>query len=187
MSFSLESNTMVFTAPLNRSVQTTEMPGARWHAKMSWAAPPNTDGRLIKAFLAQLRGRAGRFYLYDFTHPTPYGSAQGTPQVHGAAQSGNSIVTWGWTPNQAQLLLPGDYLGIGSQLVLVTASASSDGSGGATVTFEPPLRSSPLDNTAITINKPTCTMMLADDTQDAMTYTGPLSVNISIECFEVFV
>lgn len=186
MTFRLEHNTMAATSPLNKTVQTAELPGAMWHASLTWDLLEDGDARIMKAWLAQLRGRAGRFYLHDYTHPTPSGTAAGTPLVKGAGQSGASIITDGWTPNQTALLKAGDYISIGSQLLVVTATVSSDATGNATITFEPPLRSVPADNTPIVTTRPACVMMLKTDDQDNFAYIPPIQTSLQIECMEAF-
>lgn len=186
VTFSLIPNTMAFESPLNKAVQTSELPGARWRASFGWQNLNGADARMVKAWINSLSGRAGRFYLYDFSHPTPSGSASGAPLVKGAGQSGRTLITDGWTANQSNLLLPGDYFSVGSQLLVITAAASSSASGEATLTFEAPLRSSPADNTAIVINKPCCIMMLADDEQDNFPYDEPGRTSVSFNCMEVF-
>jgi hypothetical protein len=47
----------------------------------------------------------------------------------------------------------------------MTADATSNGSGVATLNFAPPLRAAPADNAAITVTNPRCTMRLVDDGQ----------------------
>jgi hypothetical protein len=186
MSFSLQPNTARFESPLNRSMQTSELPGARWNAVFGWQNLSDADARIMKAWLNSLSGMAGRFYLYDATHPTPSGTAAGTPIVNGASQSGRTLVTDGWTANQSSLLLPGDYIGVNGQLLVITAAAASNALGQATLSIEPPLRTSPADNAAITVTRPTCTMMLTDDQQDRFDFQQKGFVNLKIECMEIF-
>lgn len=184
--FSLMPNTQVFQSPLNRTVQTLELPGARWTLTLEWRNVSLADARLIKAFLASLRGMAGSFYAYDYTHQTPSGSAAGTPLVKGAGQTGGTLVTDGWTPGQSNLLLPGDYFGVNGELKLITAPCDSNGSGEATLTFEPPLRSAPADNASITLTKPTAVFRLVDDEQDQITVDPNRRPTITIEAVERF-
>lgn len=184
--FSLIANTQAFQSPLNRSTQTLELPGARWQSTFSWQNLTDADSRIIKAWLLKLVGMAGRFYLYDFTHSTPTGTAAGSPVVSGADQTGRSIVTSGWTANQSSLLLPGDYVGIGGELKCITATAASNGSGVATLAFEPPLRAAPANSSAIVKSAPTCIMRLADDQQDRFEFKQRNVTDITISCVEVF-
>lgn len=184
--FSLVPNTQRFESPLNRTVQTVELPGARWTATLEFRGISHADARTLKAFFAQLRGMAGRFYLGDYSHRTPAGSAAGTPLVNGASQTGSSLITDGWTPSQSNLLLPGDYIGVNGELKIITAACSSDGSGNATLTFEPPLRAAPLDNAPITVAAPKCTMRLLDDEQDQIIIDPERRPTITFEAVEVF-
>jgi len=184
--FSLMANTQVFESPLNRTVQTVELPGARWTCTLEYRSVSMADARVLKAFFAQLRGMAGRFYLGDYSHRTPAGTAAGTPVVKGANQTGTSLITDGWTVSQSNLLQPGDYIGVNGELKIITAACSSDVDGNATLTFEPPLRAAPLDDAPITVTAPTCTMRLIDDEQDQIVIDPERRPTITFECVEVF-
>lgn len=186
VNFALIPNTQIFTSPINRSTQTLELPGARWRAKMEYRNVLESDARILKAFFAKLRGASGRFYLADMSHKTPAGTALGSGIVKGAAESGSSISTDGWTANQTSLLLPGDYVGIGGELKIITTAISSDGTGNATITFEPPLRSTPADNSAIVVTMPTCIMRLENDEQDQVDIDPERCPSITINCVETF-
>ncbi len=163
--FGLRSNTQTFTSPLSGSVQTLEMPGARWTA--SYVLPPmkRDTAAAWQAFFVRLRGQAGRFYGYDPDSRAPRGVATGTPLVNGGGQTGASLVTDGWTASVTGILKAGDYIafdaGTGRELHMVVADASSNESGQATLTLEPPIRVSPLDNAALILSSASCVMMLA--------------------------
>ena len=185
--FSLMPNTQVFQSPLNRTIQTLELPGARWTATIEFRNISLADARLLKAFMASLRGMSGRFYLGDYAHKIPAGTAAGTPRVKGASQTGSTLLTDGWSPNQTALLVPGDYVAVNGELKIITATCSSNGSGEATITFEPPLRTSPIDVAPIITSQPTCTMRLVDDEQDQVVVDPERRPTVIIECMEVFV
>jgi len=106
--------------------------------------------------------------------------------VKGAGQQGRTLLTDGWAASQPKLLMPGDYFGIGQQLFVITEQISSDGNGNATLIFEAPIRSTFPDNSAITINKPTCVMALATDEQDKFLFEERNKTSISIDCLEMF-
>jgi hypothetical protein len=163
--FGLISNTQVFASPLSGAAQTLEMPGARWF--MRWKLPPMNEAEAApwKAFLAKLRGQAGRFYGYDPIH-VRQGTGGGTPLVNGASQTGASLATDGWTPS-ATVLKAGDYFAFDTpdgrrELKVAAADVTADGAGAATVTFEPPIRVSPADNASILLTQPACVMMLRE-------------------------
>lgn len=77
------------------------------------------------------------------------------PLVNGASQTGGSLNIDGLSPNQTSVLLPGDYIQLGSgsstQLYKVLTTTTTNASGQATVDIWPNLRSSPADNSAVTI------------------------------------
>jgi hypothetical protein len=75
-------------------------------------------------------------------------------RVNGGSQVGSTLVVDALPLSTANLLLPGDWVGIGMELKRVTAPLNSDGSGNGTLQFAPPLRASPLDNDGIIVNQP---------------------------------
>jgi hypothetical protein len=132
---------------------------------------------IAEQYIEGKMGRAIGFAWYmDQNMPTQViGPQGGTPLVNTAGQSGNSLITDGWTAAAANRLLVGDRFTIGSvymvnaqsrvsngtlQEFVVTAPADSDGSGNLTVYFQPPLVASgqyqtvdslPADNAPITV------------------------------------
>lgn len=177
----------MFESPLNRTVQTVELPGARWILNFEWRSISHADARLIKVFLAKLRGMSGSFYAYDYAHQIPSGTANSSAcLVKGANQTGTSLATDGWTANQSSLFLPGDYFGVNNELKLVTSVCASNASGESTLIFEPPLRSSPADNAVITYNKPTAIFRLKDDEQDQIEIDPERRPSCKIEAYERF-
>lgn len=62
----LEANTAAFTSPLTGAVQTVELPGARWVAEFTLPGLPSSGWRAWSAFVARLRGMAGRVYVPPF-------------------------------------------------------------------------------------------------------------------------
>lgn len=169
--FGLRTNTQRFVSPLDGSVQTRELPGAKWAATLT--LPPlvgQAQAAPWRSFLVQLRGSANRFLVGDPDHTSPRGIGTGTPLVNGGSQTGNSLVTDGWTTGQTGIMLEGDYIqftnGDGNEeLHMVVADVNSDGGGNATLTIEPSIRSSPANNAAITVTSASCEMALLDDEQ----------------------
>jgi len=186
--FGIRFNTQINVSPLSGSVQTVEIPGARWVAELSFADLEPAEVRLLAAFIAQLRGASGRFYLRDLSHPTPLGSPLGSiPVVQGAGQTGTSLTTSGWTANTVGLLKAGDYIEIeGNELKILTADVTSDINGDATITFSPPLRNSPSDLSAINIDTPKTVMLLDNDDNSWATDNPGLIANMRLSCAEAF-
>lgn len=181
----LVSNTQTHTSPLSGIVQTLELPGTKWQATIKIDCLTIADHRKVTSFRAALRGQAGRFYLYNHFHSTPSGVATGTPQINGAAQTGGTLLTKGWTISQTGILLAGDYIGFGDELKIVTADANSDGAGLATVSIEPPIRTSPADSASITTTEPTCIMRSVESVSSSTNMPNRVSSFIitAIEAF----
>lgn len=163
--FWLEPNTQIFTSPLARSTQTFELGGPRWCARYTLRPMLRADAMLWKAFLLQLKGRVNTFYAYDPDCKEPRGVATGTPLVKGAGQTGTSLLIDGCTPNVTGWLLAGDYFTANGEMKQLTQPVNTNGSGEATLYFEPMLRSSPADNAPLTVRNCTVQMILVDDQQ----------------------
>lgn len=173
LDFSLVPNTQSFSSPLSGAVQTVEMPGARWKVSFMLENLAEADSALLQAFLVKLRGRAGRFYLHNFARSEPRGTQRGAPLVKGASQTGATLAIDGCTVGAT--LLAGDFIGVNGELKMVVADAAADGAGEMSLTIEPPLRSSPADNAALTLVQPTATFMLTTDESKWSTAPGKFS------------
>lgn len=153
----LVANAWSFRSPLTGAVQTIGMPGTRWKMRISWDNTVLTpaEAGIVKAGLAKLRGMANRVRVWNLAHPAPRGTALGNPYVFGAEQAGSQLVTAGWPASSTGLLLPGDMIGVGGELKMVTDQVDSDANGRATVHFEPELRTSPSNGSALVLSRPT--------------------------------
>ncbi len=165
--FFLETNSQTFESPLTKTTQRMLLGGSRWNATYSLPAMNQAHASFWQAFFLLLEGRANAFNAFDPDRQTPRGVATGTPLVNGASQTGSSLTIDGCTHSITGWLLPGDFFSVNGELKMVTAQVNTNGSGQATVTFKPALRSSPADNAPITTSRPSCTMILADDMQMA--------------------
>lgn len=180
----LITNTQSMQSELNGAIQTAGLPGDHWKAEITISDLVGREGKELTAFFTRLRGRAGRFYFTPPAGNTPEGSAMGSGVVSGAGQTGTSLVTTGWTPDQPELLAVGDYFQVGYELKQVVVTASSDALGNATIQFAPPIRTSPANAAPIVTASPTCVMMLDDDKQSSAGISGPRIYAISFACRE---
>lgn len=164
-SFGLEYNTQAFESPFSKSIQTLQLPGARWKAQYRVQLYKYDSEQLnnLRSFFSRLRGRAGRFYAFDPLRVSPLGTGNGTPVVKGTSQTGYELETDGWASSET-VLKTGDLFEVNGELKEVTADVFSDSGGNATLSFEPSLRAAPADNAPITISTPKCTMALDSDT-----------------------
>jgi hypothetical protein len=128
-----------------------------------YTLPPivGNDARAWQVFVALARGGANTFeVLVTPSKQSPFVSA--VPLVNGGSQTGRSLVTDGW-PVSATPLYAGQYVTVNDQLLQLTADVTANGSGQATISFEPPLRASPADNAAIEYLRPYCLMYVTQE------------------------
>lgn len=151
---------VAMVSPLSGTVQTISRPGPNWMLDLTFSGLTKPRAGELSALLAKLRGFENRVSLHDFSLQTALGSPGGTPVVSGGGQSGTNLTTSGWTPS-ANIFLPGDMFSVNGELKKIVEVTNSNGSGLATLVFEPPLRSSPSDAAAIDYTSATGTFILA--------------------------
>lgn len=183
-SWTLTYNTQSFTSDLNGAMQTAELPGARWSVSLTFSNRQGLDARQLRAFVAGLRGKAGRFWATP-SDWEPLGSPSGSPVLASSAISGtSSISTSGWTALSVDLLKTGDYFEIAGELKQVLADVDSDVSGAATISFAPPLRIGQPSGVAIRYTEPRCRMMLTNDDMANWQLGAPVIYAITFDAVE---
>ncbi len=144
------STVAVSESPFTLQQQTQEFAGQRWELDLAFPPMERGPAEAWIAFQLLLRGRRGTFLYPPPGGKSPRGIATGTPLVNGGGQTGDQLVTDGWTPSQTGILLAGDFLQLGSgstaRLYKVIEDASSDGGGNATLRLWPDLRSPAVAN-----------------------------------------
>lgn len=136
-------------SPFTYVTQVQAHNGQIWKAEVTMPPMERADAEQWTTFLLQLMGTKGTFYLGDPLGKTPRGTATGTPLVNGGSQTGNSLITDGWTSSVTGILKAGDYIQIGQRLYKNLKDVNSDGSGNATLDIYPRLRETPSDNASI--------------------------------------
>lgn len=191
LEFGLRARTQSFQSALTASTQTIRMIGAYWYGSMSFSNLVETDARLIQAFLVSLEGQHGRFYFGDVSNETVKGYMGGrseTVRVNGASQTGGSLIVDG-LPNSQTVFKAGDMIQFtggnsGRELKMITADATSNGSGQATLAIKPNIRSSPANDAQITYANTTCIMRLVGDNEGAWNVKPPILSAFSIGFIE---
>lgn len=154
----------VSQSPFTAVQQVYRYTGQFWEADITLPPMKRADAEYWISFLLKLNGPFGTFLMGDPNGATARGAATGTPLVNGAGQTGNELVTDGWTTSTTGILKAGDYIQLGtgatSRLYKVLDDVNSDGSGNATLTLWPDLRSAPADNAAITVSNTKTTFRL---------------------------
>jgi hypothetical protein len=149
-----------------------------WEAQITF--PPivgTTNINAWRSFIAKSRGAANDFQIP--VDPIAQSAATATPLVNGAGQTGRTLNTDGW-PLSATVLVAGQFVTINNQLLQLTENVTSNGSGVATLTFEPPIRTSPADNAAIEYKNPYCLMYFVEEPTLSVEngYVYSLSLNL---------
>lgn len=175
------------TSPFTGQQQVYKHQGQWWEMEVTLPPMKRADAEQVASFLIKLNGQYGTFLLGDPANTAPRGVGTGTPLVKGAGQSGDTLITDGWTPSVTGILKAGDWIQLGSasstRLHKVLDDANSDGSGNATLTIWPNLRSSPADNDAITINNTKGRWRLSSNDVDYNIETGQF-YGITFACVE---
>lgn len=181
----LTGKTQVHESPFDGSIQTQEMPGARWEGTLTWQQLRHPDWRILDAFLNSLRGRAGHFLCPTF-HAPRRGTATGNPSVNGAGQTGATLNLTGFGA-AGIALATGDFLSFtdsSGKVRLHQATADVSGASVA-VPITPPLRRSPNSGAIVNVAAPVCTVMLVDDTGAGVRAVPPRKGSFSITLREV--
>jgi hypothetical protein len=136
-----------------------------------------TNVNTWRSFIAKARGRANDFQIP--VDRTAQSASTATPLVNGASQTGRTLATDGW-PVSTTVLVAGQFVTINNQLLQLTENITSNGSGVATLTFEPPIRTSPSDNAAIEYKNPYCLMYFVEEPTLSVEngYVYSLSLNL---------
>ena len=146
----------VNASPFTGQQQVYKHQGQWWEAEVSLPPMKRADAEQVIAFLLKMNGQYGTFLLGDKANPSTRGVGTGTPLVNGASQTGDELITDGWTTSTTGILKAGDWIQLGAasttRLYKVLDDVNSDGSGNATINIFPNLRSSPDDNAALTVS-----------------------------------
>lgn len=154
-------------SPFSKKQEVFRWGGQAWVGSVTLPPMERAAAEAWTTFLAKCDGMWGTFLIGDPNGATPRGSGLGTPLVDGASQTGLTLNTKGWTPNETGVLLEGDYLSLGTgtatRLHKVLGDVNADGSGLATLDIWPRLRESPADSDVITITSAKGTFRLSSN------------------------
>lgn len=181
LAWALQSATLQHQSPLSGATRTISTPGSRWTFSASWPALGWADRLKIEAFLAQLNGRAGRFYFSPPEYYYPRGTSR-SATVNGGSQTGATLNA---TMTAFSTLVAGDFFEVNGELKRMIAPATADGSGGCSFSFSPPLRASPSNGASISLQAPRATFMLMDDKAGITVGAGGFA-DFTIDAIEAF-
>lgn len=156
----LKSNSSAFTSPLSGATQTVAYPGSKWVMELTFNDQDQDEIDMLNVIIAQLNGRAGRIYLWDFSKP---GSQPlGSPVIKESYNSSLRISTKGWQPNKT-VLKRGSWISINNRMTLVVNNVVSNAQGEALIDVSPPLIVRPTAGQKIETLMPKSKFMLQED------------------------
>jgi hypothetical protein len=182
--FSLIGNTLLHTSPLSGAVRTVTTPGARWRFTAEYRNLSRTDAGLVQGFFASLEGVGGRFTAYPFHRQWPLGTCRATGATASAASILASTIT-ATGLGVGATLLPGDFFSLSGYLYCLTAAATGDGGGSATLAFKPGLRVAHSNGASLVFFEPPATFRLMSD-ENGLTYAPGRVSDVIVEAVEAF-
>ena len=129
----------------------------RWEGLLTTPLLQPVNFRKMMNFLVGT-GLHGQFTI---AHPDYDGPVSGEEDgaVDGSGQKGSSLNVRLFTPNTT-ILREGEWFQIGNELKRMTADATTDGFGDATLNFKPPIRVSPIHGDPVIVESPVLTAEL---------------------------
>lgn len=187
MTLALRSNVLIRNSTMNGEIQTSQIPGTRW--VMGLTLPPNISQLVqskIEALITSAEGQAHRFAIPHLNRRVPNGTMRGNPVSLGAIRGARSMVISSTTN---ATLLPGDMLGVttsmGAQLIMVTGSYTTPGTGSIMITFAGPLRGAVAIGSGVIWNAPTA-IFISTSTDIAVSHAVDGNPGVRLELMEVF-
>lgn len=179
------SNIGMNISPFSLKEQKYDWLNGRWAGSVTFRPVTHAQAGQLKAFVTDLNGVNGTF-LYGDPDTIARGNV-GTiysALVNGAGQTGDVLNVDGLPINVTNAFLAGDYFqlgtGTGARLYMITANASTNASGQATLNFWPRLRVSPADNQAVIQTNPRGTFrLMQNDNEWTSNFSALSTVTIS--------
>ena len=172
----------VARSPFTAGQQVQDWGGEWWSFDVEFATHIDAKARTMAGFFVGLRGPVTTFLFRD---PSIVQTVVGTPRVSGAAQAGRMLVTSGWVPSST-VMRAGEFIQLGSgdtaRLHQVLADSVSNGAGVATLLIWPKLRTSPVNGSAVVVDKPAALVRLVRPF--ATTIVRPVKAQFSVQMVE---
>lgn len=144
-------------SPFTFAGQAQASAGQMWGADVTLPPMKYADAERWVAWLVSLRGQFGHFTMGDPMRCVARGSARGTDTVTvtGAGQTGQDLNITSNQLSKTGYLLAGDYIQLGSgstaTLHKVLVDADTSGTGTATLTLWPSVRTAPSNGATVTV------------------------------------
>lgn len=157
-SFRIARSTSSSVSPFTFTQQVYNFGGERWEGNVTFPPMTSANAAELQSFFLEMQGMYGTFLYGDpnYLAQGARGLATGSPLVMGAGQTGNTLIVDGLSNNLTGWLKKGDYIqigtGVNARLYQSSQDVNTNGSGQATITLYPALRSSPADNAAVIVS-----------------------------------
>ena len=146
--------------------------GGVWTETWNYIDASSVNGAALISFITENHNTMATFDILHQQLPgagkAPNGAQGGTPLVKGATESGTTLETDAWSNGIVDVVVAGDVFTVNglNTLFRVTANATSDGSGNASILINPPILAgfSPADNAPLTITGATIRAIVLDYT-----------------------
>lgn len=178
VSFYLQGHSGGSESPFTRQSKIYGLGAPRWVCSMSFrggyggARDLTSVGPRLDAMIAKLQGRQNRVAIYNFQRPLMRSPEWIPGAGNVAAVKGATTITLTGLSAGAVAVLAGDFIGGDGRPHIVTDDATADGSGQATVSFEPPLSAPIALNSAIFGNPTGMFRLTSDDAGDNSVQVG---------------
>ena len=180
----LRSSVIVSTSSLNGSTQTVEISGPRWVCSLHYGSQSLGDRAAVEGFWSAVRGQVNRVSLWHLSRPAPRGTMRGSPVLTSAVAVGDTSIAI--TTTAYATLLSGDMIGVGAQILQVTADATATAGGALTVSVSPPARSIVSGASSVVWDKPSAVFLMSQR-ELIMPYDGAaLAAPFSVDLMEIW-
>lgn len=160
---SLRAAVAVVASPFTLQQQVQDWGGRAWAFDIAMPPFSGAEARAMSAFFDVVAPTRRAFLFAD---PTLHQQVIGVPVVDGAGQTGSTLAVRGLLAS-FPALAAGDFFSLGTGLdtrfYRVTADASADATGRATLSIAPPLRSSPANGAPVNVTAPQVLLRLTDE------------------------
>lgn len=169
LTITADSAVAVTESPWTYKRQVQKNQGQRWMFEVTLPIMNRDDADEWESFFLKLNGQEGTFLMGDPARTSARGIATGTPVVKGGSQTGNSLVTDGWTTSQTGILKANDYIQLGTgstaRLYRNLSDVNSDSNGDATLDIWPAITAAntPNDNATIVVSSTVGVFRLTED------------------------
>ncbi|MCG9624644.1 hypothetical protein L1D34_07295 [Vibrio mediterranei] len=159
--FLLSRDERLFKSRFTSASQSVSSPTGLWEAQLKFTNIKRAEANALIGRLWKLQGAVGSFRLYDWRHPQASGLG-GTYNVTDYQQALPGYVSIQTShPQNRVIAKAGDYVSIDGELKGVTEDVVTDGTGKASIYFEPFMREPVGLTSSVTFDSPTGLFRLA--------------------------